>query len=192
MYLVWFRYLFCGRYGCQQSSSFITLPSELVYRHHFWASSRSLLFFILKNGRDYSDATRLSKFTTSLGWFLKCVMWPSSGGRYFLHVHSGDSQKGWCSFLDLLSDFLKKWKSRKSKTRQRSQHNVLNTKDQGHPPPFPVLKKQSVDIFCAIKNSEVFLGRIQQLMGCFKIIWVWWLERNCKNASRLLSNKGYH
>lgn len=34
-----------------------------------------------------------------------CVVWPTSGGWYFLHVPMGVYQQGWCSLLDMLKSF---------------------------------------------------------------------------------------
>lgn len=63
--------------------------------------------FYLKNGRDDFEATRLSKFRSNSGWVLRCVVWPTFDGRFYIHVHSVVSYYGWKSFVEMMSGFLR-------------------------------------------------------------------------------------
>ena len=46
-----------------------------------------------------------SKFITKSGWILRCIAWPSTGERSFIHIPIGEDKQGWKSFGKMLEDF---------------------------------------------------------------------------------------
>lgn len=66
--------------------------------------------FFERSGRDGLGATKLSKFHSSSAWIMRCIVWPSSGGRYFICIPSRESMQGWCSFAVMLLEFRKNFK----------------------------------------------------------------------------------
>lgn len=62
--------------------------------------------FFLREVRDDSGAMRLSKFKSKMGWNLRCVVWPATGGRFFIHVPEGTAQQGWTEFLGMINSFI--------------------------------------------------------------------------------------
>lgn len=61
--------------------------------------------FFLRNIRNDSRVIRILKFRANSGW-TRCVVWPASRGRIFIHVSKGTTQKGWISFLKMIEGFL--------------------------------------------------------------------------------------
>lgn len=45
--------------------------------------------FFLRSVKAEGRVIRLSKFRANPGWILRCVVWPSSGGRFFIHIPTG-------------------------------------------------------------------------------------------------------
>lgn len=85
--------------------------------------------FYLKNRRDDKGAVRLSEFRSNSGWFLRCIVWSSFGGRFFIHIHLGVSFIGWNSFVEMLSGFLKLhcWKMKSGSTPIYSLPNTIGS-----------------------------------------------------------------
>lgn len=42
--------------------------------------------FFLREMQDASGTMRLAKFKNKLGWNIRCVVWPTTGGCLFIHV----------------------------------------------------------------------------------------------------------
>ena len=46
-----------------------------------------------------------SKFRTKSGWVLRCIAWPHTGGRSFIHIPIGEDKQRCKSFIKMLGDF---------------------------------------------------------------------------------------
>ena len=53
----------------------------------------------IKNGKERHETTRLTKFQTPSGWFMRCVARNVYEVQSFIYIFSGDSKQGWFSFL---------------------------------------------------------------------------------------------
>jgi len=62
--------------------------------------------FFLENRNEGRESARLTKFRTPSGWFMRCVARKGYSDFSFIHIFSGDSKKGWSSFLNMIKDFL--------------------------------------------------------------------------------------
>lgn len=54
----------------------------------------SSIRFFLREWREDLGTIRISKLKTKAGWNLRCVVWPTSGGRFYIHVPEGVAQHG--------------------------------------------------------------------------------------------------
>lgn len=79
----------------------------MVCGQYLRVASGPSIRFLMKNGRDSTSVTQLSKFRTSSGWIMRCVVWPVSGGRYYIHIPMGPLEQGWLSFHRKLKGSLK-------------------------------------------------------------------------------------
>lgn len=78
--------------------------------------------FFLRNTRDNSGVIRISKFRIESRWTLRSVVWPALGGRNFLHIPIGATQKGWLSILKIIEGFLNNFEADR---RQQDQYQKL-------------------------------------------------------------------
>ena len=46
-----------------------------------------------------------SEFRTKSGWILRCISWPSTGGRSFIRIPIGEDKQEWKRFGKMLEDF---------------------------------------------------------------------------------------
>uniref|UniRef100_A0A9I9EAP6 Uncharacterized protein n=1 Tax=Cucumis melo TaxID=3656 RepID=A0A9I9EAP6_CUCME len=50
----------------------------------------------------------VSKFIAKFGWVIRCVVWPCTDGRSFIHIPSSKDKQGWVSFNKMLGGFKSK------------------------------------------------------------------------------------
>lgn len=78
----------------------------------------SSVHFFLREVRDELGAMRLSKLKSNTSWNLRCVVWPATGGRCFIHVPEGSAQQGWNEFLNMVNNFINRIGSSKDKVEK--------------------------------------------------------------------------
>uniref|UniRef100_A0A9I9EGZ1 Uncharacterized protein n=1 Tax=Cucumis melo TaxID=3656 RepID=A0A9I9EGZ1_CUCME len=61
--------------------------------------------YIYKKEKVECGRIETSKFRTKNEWVLRCIAWPSTEGRSFIHIPIGEDKQEWKSFGKMLGDF---------------------------------------------------------------------------------------
>lgn len=132
-YCIWFEE---GSFHFEDVEAKETLPLSNSHLRWFIKSILELLQgppnrYFFKNDWDDYGVTRISKFIADSGCYLRCVIWPAMGGRFFIHIHSGVSQQGWKSFPKMLNEFLIKYEYTQWKKQQLPKTKPINQRPTG-------------------------------------------------------------
>lgn len=124
----------------------------------------SSIHFFLREMRDASRVMRLSKLKNNIGWNLRCVVWPATGGRFYIHVPEGAAQ-GWNEFLEMLNNCIHQTWSPKENSLSKEKDTIVQSKSSVFAP-----EKQSKYHYWIRKEKEVFKENFDNLWVLSQII----------------------